>query len=655
MHSSSFAITHATRGIGILLSALVIACGGELTTARAPAVVEVQLDERGGEAWTFARTVSGTASGECETVELERGPFTLRAPVSNRRFSALVPLAPGENVVSASCADAPSPEARATFDVRLPDIPRAALSLSIAEDAIALDATESAPNGGTDAPLERFRWTADPNSPAPLFTIGGRPLDEARDDVVTLGTPAVDGQYTVWLTAIDARGNSDRAGVAFVVEDGEARAIDRTREPPAWMDEAVVYGVAPFLFGEPAFDAVRERLPKLAELGVTTLWLSPIFESPEGDYGYAVNDYFAVREGWGTTASFRAMVDRAHELGMKVVLDFVPNHTSSEHRYFVDAQAHGSASPYWDFYERDEDGEPTHYFDWEHLPNLDYDNPEVRRWMLEAFAYWTRELDVDGFRVDVAWGVIDRAPDFFTELRRELVRIEPDVLLLAEASGRDTRSYEAFDAAYDWTDEVGQWAWRDVFREGRADVAALSKALEESPSRVFRFLDNNDTGPRFHTRHGAPLERVASTLLFTLPGIPGLFTGQELGAAYEPYQRETPLVFTPNPERFAHYRALVQMRTDEEALRTGRFVPLEVSGSDVYAFARLPVDGGRPVVVVLGFGAEPTEARVRLTPEVAEHLRSLRPTPLVGGAPSVRRGELRVRLAPHDARVVAFD
>ena len=444
-------------------------------------------------------------------------------------------------------------------------------------------------------------------------------------------------------------------GISFRVERGALRVVDRTEEPPAWLDRAVVYGVVPFLFGDPAFDAVSARLPELAELGVNTLWLSPIFESPDGDFGYAVESYFAVRDGWGTEASLRAMIDRAHALGMKVVLDFVPNHTSAEHRYFVDAEEHGERSPYWDFYERDADGEPTHYFDWEHLPNLDYDNPEVRRWMTEAFAYWTRELDVDGFRVDVAWGVLERSPDFFDTLREELVRIEPNVMLLAEASAADPRALEGgFDAAYDWTTEVGHWAWRDAFADGAADVPALSRALEHSAPRVLRFLDNNDTGARFLTRHGPGLERVASTMLFTLPGIPALFTGQEHGLEYEPYQRETPLTFRADPERFARYKALAWLRATEPSLTRGSFVPLEVIGaSDVYAFARVS-DEGRPIVVALGFGPAAAEARIRLTPELAARLEGLRPDALLGGPPAREPGELRVQLAPHDARVWAF-
>lgn len=659
MHRSSPAFFSATFGVGFFLALLLSACS-QAAALRDTPLAQVHFDERGGEAWTFTRVLSGSAEA-CEKVELSRGPVRLEAPVIDGRFRAAVPLAPGRNVVLAACAEAPSEPSHVVFHVRLPDTPRAQVEASIRGETLLLDARSSSPNGGTHAPLESVHWSADPSNPAPLFTIDGRALSEAGDEVLTLDTPAADGRYTIWLTVRDANGRRDRAGLAFVVEEGRLRLVDREHEPPSWMDEAVVYGVVPPLFGEPAFEAVGKRLSALAELGVTTLWFSPIFESPEGDFGYAVTDYFDVRKQWGTRAAFRALVERAHELGMKVVLDFVPNHTSIEHRYFRDAAEHGAASSYWHFYDRDEDGQPTHYFNWSHLPNLDYDNPEVRLWMLEAFSYWARELDVDGFRVDVAWGVIERAPDFFAELRRELVRIEPDVLLLAEASARDPRSYEAFDAAYDWTDELGQWAWHDVFERGRVDVSALAAALDATPPRVFRFLDNNDTGARFHSRHGEPLERVASTLLFTLPGIPGLFTGQEVGADYEPYRHAGPLSFAPDPARFTHYRSLARLRREERAFRTGRFIPLDVVGessADVYAFARLSDEpDARPVVVVLGFGHEARDARIRLTPELASALEGRRAAVLFGKreAPRLSSDELTVHLGPHDARIVAFD
>lgn len=119
------------------------------------------------------------------------------------------------------------------------------------------------------------------------------------------------------------------------------------------------------------------------------------------------------------------------------MMDFVPNHVSEQHAYFTEAIARAAASPYFNFFARDQDGNAKHYFDWSNLKSLNYGNPEVQRLVIEAFAHWVREFDIDGFRVDAAWGPRQRAPDFCPRCRRELKRIKPDMLLLAEASAHD--------------------------------------------------------------------------------------------------------------------------------------------------------------------------------------------------------------------------
>ena len=130
------------------------------------------------------------------------------------------------------------------------------------------------------------------------------------------------------------------------------------------------------------------------------------------------------------------MIDEAHRLGMYVLVDLVPNHLAADGPYFKDAEARGELSQYWNFFDRN-NGEAHHYFDWSHLPNLNFDDAEVRRMVLEASAHWVTDIGVDGFRMDVAWGVKRRRPGFWPEWRRELKRVNPDVMLLAEASAAD--------------------------------------------------------------------------------------------------------------------------------------------------------------------------------------------------------------------------
>jgi glycosidase len=290
--------------------------------------------------------------------------------------------------------------------------------------------------------------------------------------------------------------------------------------------------------------------------------------------------------------------------------------------YYRSAARRGPLSPYYDFYDRGAGGEVTTYFDWENLKNLNYDNPEVERYMIEAFAYWVREFGIDGFRADAAWGVRERAPEFWPRLRAELKRIDPDLLLLAEASARDPYyDLVGFDAAYDWTSRLGEWAWRDAFEAGSSTAARLRAALVRSRpveadgpmpgsgALMFRFLNNNDTGERFVTRYGVARTRQAATMLLTLPGLPLLYTGDEVGAEFEPYDEGPVLSWTDAHGLRAHYRRLVALRRTHPALRSGRLEILETSAPErVLAYLR---PGERPeddIIVLLNYHREPVRA-----------------------------------------------
>jgi cyclomaltodextrinase / maltogenic alpha-amylase / neopullulanase len=382
-------------------------------------------------------------------------------------------------------------------------------------------------------------------------------------------------------------------------------------------ESAIVYGVIPPRFGSPPLRAVAGRLPYLAELGVNAVWLSPIAACPPGDFGYAVVDELAVRPDYGDEDDLRALVAEAHAVGIRVLLDLVPNHTSHLHPFFVDAEEHGSESRYHDWYDRDPNGAPTHYFNWTHLPNLNYENPEVRAYVDRAFAHWVSEFDVDGYRVDACWGVQRRRPAYWPAWSRALRDLKPDLLLIAEASARDEYWYESgYDLAYDWTDELGRWAWEDVFAEPAAVAGRLDRALaaDPRPGRVLRFLNNNDTGARFVTRHGPATTRAAAALLLTLPGTPCIYTGDEVGAEFEPYGEAGVVDWDSDPHGLREwYRDLCRLRSSHASLRAAHMVRAEADpGGGCYAYVRHGGEGDGPLLVVVNFGDEEVEVRVTL-------------------------------------------
>jgi cyclomaltodextrinase len=422
---------------------------------------------------------------------------------------------------------------------------------------------------------------------------------------------------------------------------------------------AIVYGVIPPRFGSPPLRAVADRLPYLAGLGVDAVWLSPIAACPPGDFGYAVCDELAVRADYGDEDDLRDLVRRAHAEGIRVLLDLVPNHTSHLHPFFLDAER-GPGSPHHDWYDRDAEGRPTHYFDWTHLPNLNYENADVRAYVDRVFTRWVSEFGVDGYRVDACWGVQRRRPDYWPGWSRMLRDEKPDVLLIAEASARDEYWYESgYDLAYDWTDELGRWAWEDVFADPGLVAERLDRALaaDPRPARVFRFLNNNDTGPRFISRYGPGVTRAAAALLLTLPGTPCIYTGDEVGAEYEPYGAPGVVDWDADPHGLRDwYRALCRLRASRPALRSAGWTRAAIAPDrgDVYGYVRHGDDGTGPVLVLLNFGEEEVTMQAAL-PEGFEALARSRALTDVLGGTEVPGAVAGIPVPAGSARVLAAE
>jgi cyclomaltodextrinase / maltogenic alpha-amylase / neopullulanase len=580
-------------GFGALVGAA--AAGLQAPLAFAKKVRRPTLWPAEADVWALSIDVEGTPAD----AQLSLDGQPLATTPGSSGFTAAVALQPGENTVSAALPGA-APALSRTYVARVEDRPTARVSVSVAEGAVYLDASGSEP---------------DPYSGAPIASVSWRQRDGAAlgsGTLLTLRGPWDDGEQYVTASVTDTNGHSDEATVVFVVSAGVPEAVETQTWQPQWVKGAVLYGAIPPLFGEPPLEALTAQLERLAVLGVNVVWLSPIFATTPGEFGYAVTDYFTVRSDYGDLASLQALVEAAHARGIKVILDLPLNDTSSQHPYYVQAQEDTTGSHYWDFYERNANGHAVHYFNWKDLPNLNYENVEVRRLATEVAVYWLREAGVDGFRCDAAWGVQERNPAFWAQWRAELQRIRPDLLLLAEGSAReDVWSAAGFSAAYDWTDEPGQWAWEGAFSRKKPDAPGLRSALAiPSGSRPFRFLEDNDTGERFITRYGLGATRAAAAMLLSLPGIPCIYTGQEIGAAYEPYKRTEPLDWSNDPDELEpYYRSLIEQRLANPSLATGSLTLLQASPSaDVLAFSVATLQAS--LLVAVNFSATDVDALI---------------------------------------------
>ena len=386
---------------------------------------------------------------------------------------------------------------------------------------------------------------------------------------------------------------------------------------------SVIYGVVPCIFGNACFKDVIHKLPYLQKQGVDVLWISPIYESDDPSHiSYAVTDYFKIRPDFGTDEEFKELVKKSHDLGMKVILDFVPNHTSIEHPFIQSAMDQGESSPYYHFYDRDENGDYTFYFDWENLPNLNFSHPLVRDHITKAFIYWVEKFDVDGYRVDAAWGIKERNPEFWSELITTLKKKKKDLIMLAEAGARDEYYFQnGFDFAYDWTTNLGEWSWQDVFQSPEQAPSRLHAALMSSSykNQIARFINNNDTGERFISRYGLLMTRLAAVIQHTVPGIPVVYMGDETGAEFDPYEDPDSISWNDPHNLKVFYQKLASIRETFPALHSGDFQRADAGDvKAVYAFKRTFKDSS--IYVITNFSQSPKMIKLNSLDDDLYHL-----------------------------------
>jgi len=384
--------------------------------------------------------------------------------------------------------------------------------------------------------------------------------------------------------------------------------------PPEWTADAVIYQLNTRQFtGEGTFKAAQEHLPRLAEMGVDIVWLMPIHPIGEvnrkGGMGspYAVKDYRAINPDLGTEEEFRAFVDAAHRLGMKVILDWVANHSAWDNPL---TQEH----PEW--YTKTPEGGlmPPEGTDWSDVVDFDYSHPALREYMTGSLAYWVREFDVDGYRADVAGYV---PLDFWETARAEMDAIKP-VFMLAEWDSRDMHR-NSFDATY-------AWEWKEVMQKvarGEAGAEAMrgyfagQKVSWPHAAMRMMYTDNHDQNSwdGVASQIYGPAYEAAIALSFTAHGIPLIYNGQEADLDRQLAFFEKDEITWKEGSHDALFRQLIALKTDERALWNGQYgAPMvEVPNSAstvVLSFVRGQGDGR--VLAMFNLSPQPQSVRFDL-------------------------------------------
>lgn len=395
---------------------------------------------------------------------------------------------------------------------------------------------------------------------------------------------------------------------------------------PEWLKSAVIYE-ANLRQGTPTrnFKGLQLELPRLKDLGVDVIWLMPIHPISEaerkgtlGSY-YAVKDYKAVNPEFGSMEDLKELVRTAHTLGMKVILDEVCNHTGVDNAWVAEHP---------DWYAKNEKGEMYGPYDWTDVYKLDYSNPETRAAMTDALKFWITEADIDGYRCDVAGEV---PTDYWEEARPQLQAIKP-IMMLAESSKPDLL-LKAFDVDYAWpmkdvfnaiamTKGVNKWAVEH--KENRPEMnasdipALINRQKREFPagSIHMNMITNHDLnsweGTEFD-RYGAATGAFA-VLSYTLPGVPMMYTGQEVGFnhAFEFFEQDSCQPDYTANEFTSFYEALNSLKHSNRALDTDTEAEFyQTSDPDILAFVRESGDDKVVVIANLADKESPLQFRTK--------------------------------------------
>lgn len=381
-----------------------------------------------------------------------------------------------------------------------------------------------------------------------------------------------------------------------------------------WINNTDVYEVNLRQYSkEGTFKEFLKELPRLKDMGVSTLWFMPITpisqKNKKGTLGspYACSDYTAINPEFGTLKDFKSLVTKAHTMGFKVIIDWVANHTGWDHVWTKTNPA---------YFEMDSD---TNDFKiasgMDDIIELDFNNPDLRKAMIDAMKYWVDTCDIDGFRCDLAFWV---ELDFWLEARSELEKTKT-LFWLAECDGIEHANYyEAFDACYTWT-----WMHKtEEFYKHNQDKKMLDHFLQEyakvggTDGIKLWFTSNHDenswNGSEYE-KYGAAAAALA-VHSFTWNGIPLIYSGQELPNKKRLEFFEKDVIEWNGEYRLNDfYKTLLNLRQNNSALRAGdteASTYVLKTNVDHHVLAYLRKNGADEVLVILNLSQYPLHCTI---------------------------------------------
>jgi cyclomaltodextrinase / maltogenic alpha-amylase / neopullulanase len=361
----------------------------------------------------------------------------------------------------------------------------------------------------------------------------------------------------------------------------------QARTAPQWITEGIIYQIQLRTFtAEGTLNAATKRLPHVADLGATIVYLCPVFVADDGAdttfwstrqkasglnnprNPYRIKDYFHIDPEYGTENDLQRFVDEAHKYGIRVMLDVVYRHCGPNAVFLKDHP---------DFVKREDNGKfITNRYNW---PLINYDNPELREYLCKNMAYLIEKFDIDGFRFDSVLGIHYDIPlDFLEFVRERMEKIRPDVGMLAESRGRPEDQLKAIDINYP---SERFFNWNNIEKV----KANWKKLRNENPiggARFIRFIENHDIAHNAGTNRiekawGFNKINVALVTIFTFDGVPFIYNGQEIAdaACHNIFGPGYPIDWKNAEElsgqlRFTFIKKLCELRKTENALTHGK-------------------------------------------------------------------------------------